>query len=636
MTVSTTSIGNNTIQITISGETSSANILTALDSAIVNNGWEQHDVYNNGTQRVYRSLCKDGVTFKYFGMFFDPIGGRISTTCYESWNKTTHVGTNEVATYNRTGQMHYTLNACDIIVMISPRWLVLQTFIRNNPGPWAGVFECSREAAEDTPAAGFPPFMWITSVLAATSGNNKYASFPRSRANGTGVAATADGWQTQYIRLGAQTALNGQHLVPMTTYAWDTSKKIVQSMRPTFGSTELHGKVFGLKAVSNIGAPYSKVSLPIDSDYQFSVNGTPTEHWVLANTPGFNVLNLGINPNALSTGAATSIGTMTLPGNGRSLVFNGSYFYVACSLGIAKIDGSITTLSGAASNLPGVAAVDHRDITTDGRYVYASTSTGITRIDTTNDEVTTLALPIAVDSLFYDGANLWAATRVAVANGKLYRIDPTTFTLSATLTVPTTANGVLGGMCTDFAGNIYLSSGDSKLFKIEIETNTVTLLASPGVNNGTPTGISFTGAVSGAMLEFVYMNGAQTFVTQLTTAGTVVNNGSAMTTGGNSFTTQQLNKFTLFKIGCFEGVAGTNNGGTQSSVMMNASAQSGLPAGSGGTFAVVANNLTSTSCFSACDGGRFYSIMGTYFTVLNNVCHPDDGTTPMNRYLLPK
>ena len=643
MTVSTTSIGANTAQITISGETSSTNVLQALDAAIVNGGWEQYDVYNQGTQRIYRSLCKDGITFKYFGMFFDPVGFKITTTSYETWDKVNHIGTNEVATYNRTGQMHYTLSGCDIIVMISPRWLVLQTFIRNQPGPWAGVLECSREAAEDTPAAGFPPFMWVSSVLITTANNNKYASFPRSRANGTGVAATADGWQTQYVRLGAQTGLSGKDIVPMTTYAWDPSKKIIQSMRPTFGSTELHGKVFGLKAVSNIGSPYARVTVPIDSDYQFSVTGNQTEHWVMAPTPGSTAAYFGTNAAGLSTGLPSTMGSTTLPGSGRAMAFTGTYYYIATSVGVCKVDGTTATLPVSATNLPGVSAVDHRDVIFDGQFIYASSPTGVTRIDTLNgDAVTTLALPQGADALFFDGSNLWAGARGAMVNNLLYRINSSNFTLSTTITIPTTSttNSTIGGMTTDFAGTLFVSSGEGKLFKVVIETNTASLLVNIGSVPNSGSAICSNVVFNGSTLDWYHSGTNRPQVGSYTTTGvnispTVV---ATMLNGNSSTYANATSKMSAFKMGCYHGVAVQT---TAVGVYLTSGPSMGLPSTNDTANFVVSGSLTAGvtgygGVFAACDGGRFYMITGSAFIVLNNLSHPDDGPTAMNRFLLPK
>ena len=638
MAINVTAIGLHTVQITAQGETNSDGILDAINTAIISNGWELYDAFNSGTQRIYRGVCKDGVTSKYFGMFFDPIGFRINTTAYESWNKTTHVGTNEVATYNRTGQMHFTLSGCDIIVMVSPRWLVLQTFIRNSAGPWAGLFECSREAAEDTPEAGYPPFMWMTSVLAATYGNNKYASFPRNRANQTGTAATADGWQTQYIRLGAQTTKYGADLVPMTTYAWDTSKKIVQSLRPTFGSTEIHGKVFGLKAVSNIGAPYTRVSLPIDSDYQFSVNGTAREHWVLANTPSFYPQYVGTttSANVLATGTAQSMGTCTLNGLGKSMVYTGVNYYISTSTNICKVDGTTQTLPANAATVPGVATADYQDVAFDGRYVYASSPTGVVRLDTqNNDAVTTLTLPSGSGALFFDGTYLWAGSRVAVANNSLWKIDVASFTLTATLTLPTTSASYsfIGGMCTDFAGNLYVPS-DSKLFKVVIATNAVSQLAL------TNSGSAYAAVYNGYAIE-VYVGGVGAgstgVINMFTTTGSSLGSTNCSLNNNGTMAYQGASHLGAFKIGAFNGICHQQNMASSIGVSLSNTNGLGNPANSNsGYMSAGSANATTNTGFAACDGGRFYHIGDSKFTVLTNICHPDDANNIMNRFLLPK
>jgi len=139
MTITTTQIGTNTYQITLDGELNPNGVIAAVDAAIIAGGWTLHDAYNENTHRVYRNLCKDGTVFKYLGIFIDIATFKIYTTVYETWDNSTHTGTNEAYTFNRSGCMSFTLTACDIIVMTSPRWCILQTFIRNNPSPWSGI-----------------------------------------------------------------------------------------------------------------------------------------------------------------------------------------------------------------------------------------------------------------------------------------------------------------------------------------------------------------------------------------------------------------------------------------------------------------------------------------------------------------
>src|ERR1700757_2539982 len=100
MTITTTSLGTNTTQITLSGETSPTNFITALDTAIKNGGWSQYDV-SNPYNRIYSCLNADGTTYKLIGITIDPGTFKISTTTYELWNATTHISVNEAFTYNR-------------------------------------------------------------------------------------------------------------------------------------------------------------------------------------------------------------------------------------------------------------------------------------------------------------------------------------------------------------------------------------------------------------------------------------------------------------------------------------------------------------------------------------------------------
>ena len=638
MTVTSTQIGANTTQITLTGETSPGGLLTALDAAIVASGWTQYDVFNNGSQRIYRSLCKDGVAFKYLGIFFDIANFRIQTTGYESWNASTHVGLNECDTGNYSGVMHFTLTACDVIVMASPRWCILQTFIRNNPSPWSGIVECAREAVEDTAAAGYPPFGWICSLFAMHSGSgHRFISFPRNRAGATGVAAVADGYITPYARLGQQTGKSGDALTSIVTYVWDTSKRILHSLRPTFGATEVHGKLYGLKGTYNIGDPYTRVSVPIDADFQFSPTGTATEHWVLGNTP-MTIPEVVTATGAPASSYASSRSTCTLPSYIRHSIFTGSAYYVGLSTGCTKIDGTLSALPATSTLLPGVPTADYYDTSYDGQYVYLAGPSGLVRIDTLNaDAVTTLALPQGAGPLFWDGTWLWAAARTSIANNSLYKINPNTFSIAATITLSNAAGAAACGMCTDFNDGLYVVVGTSgKLFKVVISTGVVSVLVA-----------SITIPINNAA---IYFNGANLEVLSYASSNTNQNQGFYSLTGtvlspiGSSYlrssgSTSPLAPYaprvSYGRLGISSICASPVSSNASFS---SSSASNGLSGNSsaGWGAACLGSPTFASGCSITCDGGRVYGGVNTTFFQTLGLCHSDDAAVVYNRFLLPK
>ena len=623
MSIVTTQLGQNTYQITLDGELDASGVPSAISASLLSCGWTQFDSFNNGTHLVFRNLCADGVTFKYLGVFVDTSTFKISTTSYEVWNAVTHTGTNEVFTFNRSGTMPFTLTATDIIIMASPRWAIIQTFTRNNPSVWSGVFECVREAFEDTPEAGYPPFAWVCSISVTNNrhGGNQYFSFPRSRSGGTSLAGVADGIQTPFIRLGSQTNLSGQALTSDFTYAWDTSKKIIHSLRPSFGLSELHGKTYGLKGVYNIGSPFNRVSVPVDSDYHFSPAGTATEHWVLGNTAVASTLANTLTSSSPASGYHGGLSTSTLPAASRCAVFTGTNYYVSHASGIVKIDATSTSVQSTASSIPGI-STDHGDMVFSGRYVYAASATGVTRIDTTNDSVSTLALAQGAGSLFWDGTWLWAAARTTLVNNSFYKIDPATFTISSTLTQINAVGASIGGITSDFVGNLYTYDTAGKLNKIVISTGNVSLFGT-----GTPNAQNNL-IYNGSNLEAAHVaNGQnQTSISNVSNIGVF---SAFATFSGHAncvATIPGLTKLPMSKLYNYHlvGITANNTSHTYLASVKGSSQFSNIAA------------ITNTPVFVNSDGARIFGCTSNTFYQYNGINHPDDGSVILNRLLLPK
>ena len=110
MSVTTTTYTTNSKQITISNETTPANIMSAVDTAITGLGWTQYDYIAAGASTVvngvantwspvftyvYRALCVDGVYYKYFIIRWNPTKSWFHTSVCESWSTSTHTPTNE-------------------------------------------------------------------------------------------------------------------------------------------------------------------------------------------------------------------------------------------------------------------------------------------------------------------------------------------------------------------------------------------------------------------------------------------------------------------------------------------------------------------------------------------------------------
>ena len=159
MTVTTTTFVDNSAQtlpsksfkITISGELTSANILTAVDTAIkgATYGWTLYDQVNSyvpgstaatgaagsGTGNaaspmtlfVYRCLNVDATTYKYFLLRWDPLKMAFWTSCCENYTAVSgsRVITNESWTSSGAWLQHYDIKDCFIWVSVSPRHIAI-------------------------------------------------------------------------------------------------------------------------------------------------------------------------------------------------------------------------------------------------------------------------------------------------------------------------------------------------------------------------------------------------------------------------------------------------------------------------------------------------------------------------------
>lgn len=174
MSVTNTQFANNTYKVAISGELSgSNNVIAGVNTAITTLGWSLWDsidqtTYSPMATRVYRRLNADGTTYKYVILRYDTLRLKINLSCAEAFDQVTHVATNE--SWHNDGCFYhgYDLRYSFIIVNATERHLLLQTYILNEPGHWAGVFEAERVAGEDISSNSAPNFFYTNSLMFGT------------------------------------------------------------------------------------------------------------------------------------------------------------------------------------------------------------------------------------------------------------------------------------------------------------------------------------------------------------------------------------------------------------------------------------------------------------------------------------
>lgn len=550
MTVTSTSLGPNTIQINLQGEISSAAFLVALDAAIVAGGWAQFDIFNP-VYRVYRALNIDGISYKYAAVSIDIARQRFWLTSFESWNATTHVGTNEVFNYNGGYWQPYTFNNCDVIVFSNTRWLGFQTYTRN-VGAIHPVFvmETTRDHPQDTAAGGIPCWGWMTPGLTsagvpfASGYNDSYLfSSPRIKAGEVGTPAAnksflatafsricsakwmTNGYMSASSNAGIGTGLSGAAALGSTD-VWDPSSVYASTLRVGHGSSELQGRMAGMKASRVPGAGLlNRVSIPVDTNYIYDAAGVQKEHWIFPITPE--------KPTTVGTG---SVALAT--GGSYDALWNGALLLVNRFNNWIKYDLTANSLGVAQNNTQSIAGSVF-----DGQFVYFCNGNRIGKWDTVSDTFTYSTVIAGVNQarICFDGTNIWVVDAMTVATNLAVRRYDTSLNLIATIQVPQPATSMSAAdIACDTFGNVAVlcihvtSSGWIRLSKISAATNTVTGAVSP-------TGTLPVSNTGGGGLQ--WMGGKGIFDATVTTLGTAMGIQSFDLTGTTPVAITKVNNY---------------------------------------------------------------------------------------------
>lgn len=469
MTVTTTRLGPNTNQISIAGELDSAAFLVALDAAIVAGGWIQHDIANP-LYRVYKAINLDGITYKYASVSIDVYRQRFWLSCWESWNASTHVGTNESFTTLGGYWQPYTFSNCEVVVFASPRWLGFQTYIRNVPALHpVFVQETTRDHTQDTAAGGVPCFGWMTPANTSTvvpfgSGTaTNIFSTPRNKAgNIGGLSARRSFLALEVARIcsasftpnGVSVFGNGlaSALANCSGDIWDTNARYAQTIRVGHGYSEMQGRMAGLKA-SRIPAAglMNRVSVPVDSKFLFDSAGTPTDHWVL--------------PINTETPILASVGAVAI-GSGFNQVYDavwdGATLYMSRPNGFQRYNLDMGVLGSIIPATTGNGI--NMGFVFDGRYIYFAAGDRIGKWDTTTDAVTysASAAGATMSRLCISGGFIWAMDKTAQAQNLLLRKYDMSLTLQLTATKAMGVSGPVGyDIAADSSGTLAFLVGST-------------------------------------------------------------------------------------------------------------------------------------------------------------------------------
>lgn len=501
MAISATNLGTYTKRLALTGTNTNAAFATAIKNAITGvspagtTGWEIYDEFTDGVRitHVYRSLNEDGITYKNIIVRINTILGEINLSTCESWNNATHVATNEATCFANHCPIPFKTRLTDLLIFISPRYCAMMSVINNEISEWSGVFEMQREDANDTAAANYPCWGFISAPLwmlgANTYSERPFAGsyhtaicMPKTR-NGHTAGNAAVNWSMDFglmsipplwspSGVGSVGYYLSSALNILTSTQWDTNAILALPVKPihihSTGVPSNYGKIFGMKVASPIANAkmLDKVPIKIDSEGDFYPTGTTNNHWVLPLSHlRYELSNMvaAYRPRDINILGQSMI----------DLVSVGDFVYlITTSNNIFKID----TLSGAVYNYTQSFGT-YTDIEYDGeRYIYIGTSSGLIKLDTwSSDSRETLSITNGVKSLSINHTHILTAPYNGTPTPVISRVDKNTFALDATLptvTLTTFSESVtIKDIVCDGYGHFYLiatcaTASNSKLVKI--------------------------------------------------------------------------------------------------------------------------------------------------------------------------
>lgn len=270
--------------------------MAAFDTYITSKGWAVHDAAAPGTLtvgRVYKALQQGSSTmYKYVQIAFGPTAYLFKI--WESWNETTHVGTND-GTYQGTGATmtlygttsYTSVDGTAFVIFANPRWLAMRT--RTNTllfGNIVGAFEISKDFGEDPT---IPTNIFIGNHNNAYPGNNGaagyYGSF-RGVSNAAVTGQNATAYNNVITALGLPT--NGFNLAVLTNGSVQNGVLTMTAAEHISSSSsaaiaKLRGRLYGLKMVygTSVWNDMDRASVLVDSNYHQSTSGNACVHHLI-------------------------------------------------------------------------------------------------------------------------------------------------------------------------------------------------------------------------------------------------------------------------------------------------------------------------------------------------------------------
>ena len=492
MAVANTQYSTNSYRVIVTNELDSNTIIAGVNTAITTLGWSLYDTvaqteYSPMATYVYRVLNADSTTYKYAILRWNTLLLNFNLSACEDWNTTTNVPTNE--SWHNAGMFYqgYDLKDCVIFVGATARHLIVQPFIRNEPGLWSAILEFERVAAEDVSQNSAPCFAYTNSLMFGTpwgqTANNvpsRYMmAFPRTPDNQTGAYAarvyapvTTRGMYPPYYpsantgNTGANSVIivnthdgNALHLGSfyntLGTWGWDPAKAVVS---PVTVDHIYKSMPFGRIYNAGITKPVGSQSL--DSTY---INADSTGGWPTSTGSNTEFLSFALNGGS-ETEYANTLGRLSVSWSNNASIVYGAVLAIGNTVWAAANNGVWTWDMNAGANTAAIQRVVRTDgvvdIMFDGlRSVYGTTSNGIIQIDT---ETYATNVNIAASDLGCAGINMdqkyiYCSSRTRSTQPKVYIFARANNNLMKHMNVGSALAGVtaFGKPVPDYKGFVY-------------------------------------------------------------------------------------------------------------------------------------------------------------------------------------
>ena len=287
MSIVNTPMGENSFQFDYSTGTTVSEIIIALETEILNgHGWELYDGDAGVNQRCYRSLNKDGVTYKY--VVLDLLSqNSIKLIVYESWTVASHAGTNKAFNSDvaaRAGNVT-SIQPGQIFLFVNPRWLCMVTRnpfngVLNADPTHQGIFGCfeyTRDNSEDTGEGGLPCFMFLNSSSFYQGDGCGWG--PRFQNGALGQTAKFE--LSTILGKTRDSSYKFSSFMPLSKNPWN-DKDWALTLYVHEPAFVMRGRIFGLKATTqNAYLILDRIVSKCDEDFMYDDEGTDTEHHIV-------------------------------------------------------------------------------------------------------------------------------------------------------------------------------------------------------------------------------------------------------------------------------------------------------------------------------------------------------------------